>query len=489
MSLALFQELSQKYRFVPVDISFHADLETPITLFRKLVGDGLGYLLESVERGTVIGRYSFIGSDPLDFFRCPATAEAEGAAKEGTAKEGSDPLSKVKRWIADQQVAPLPTDAGLPPFYGGGVGYFGYDLTRHYERLPERAADDRQLPEASLMITRDTLIIDHLRHRCTLVHLAEAGDEQAYGRAQDHLMTTLERLRDAAPPMEQSANAIKEPLVMTSTFDQDAFCRAVEKCQDYIAAGDIFQVVLSQRFSMPLRAHPLNVYRALRSLNPSPYLFYLCLPEVTLAGSSPELLVRVAGDHVETHPIAGTRRRGKNDEEDARLAADLLADEKERAEHLMLVDLGRNDIGRVAQAGTVKVERFMEVENYSHVMHLVSQVTGKLAPEMDALDALRCVMPAGTLSGAPKIRAMEIIEELEPVRRGPYGGAVGYLGYDGTMDTCIAIRTVVMHRGRAEIQVGAGIVADSVPEAEYEETMNKARAMFEAMRQAEEVWA
>nr|WP_328793696.1 anthranilate synthase component I [Heliomicrobium undosum] len=500
-----FVRLSREHRYVPMWISFSTDEDTPITLYRKLAGEGLGYLLESVERGTVLGRYSYAGAEPLAFFSWPPEPSA-GA----TGATAGEPLKCVEQWLADLKVAPVPPNAGLAPFYGGPVGYFSYDLIRHYERLPEHSVDDRQLPEMMLMITRYTLIIDHLRHRGTLVLLAEAGDEAAYRYGQSQLAELLERLREPSSPLPVEAPAVmpaKTPAntaakagasgempvqstfaagnEMTSTFDRAGYCTAVERCKEYIAAGDAFQIVLSQRLTRPLRTHPLNVYRALRSLNPSPYLFYLNLPGMQVAGSSPEALIRVEGRRVETHPIAGTRPRGRDAEEDRRLAEELLADEKERAEHLMLVDLGRNDLGRVCQIGSVRVEQFMEVEHYSHVMHIVSRVAGELKPDVTALDALSCVMPAGTLSGAPKIRAMEIIDELEPVRRGPYGGAVGYLSFDGNLNTCITIRTVLMRDGKAQIQVGAGIVADSVPETEYEETMNKARALFEALAAAE----
>ncbi|KAB2954712.1 anthranilate synthase component I [Heliorestis acidaminivorans] len=483
-----FVELSKKYRYVPMHSTFSADLDTPITFFHKLTGDGLGYLLESVERGTVLGRYSFVGADPMAFFTWPPGDKAK--AKESTIEQ-KDPLAELKHWLEQLQVAPLSSEGELPRFYGGAVGYFAYDLIRYYERLPEKAVDDRSLPEANLMVTRYTLVIDHLRHKATLVYLAEAGDEEAYQYGKKQLQ---ERLQILQAQMQQATfeKAIQfaegagiDNSAMTSTFDQESFCQAVEKCKEYIADGDIFQVVLSQRFSRPLRVHPFNIYRSLRSLNPSPYLFYLNLPGLTMAGSSPELLVRAEGTELETHPIAGTRRRGKDEEADALLSEDLLNDPKERAEHLMLVDLGRNDIGRVSEMGTVKVDRFMEVEKYSHVIHLVSKVTGQLASDKTGLDALASVMPAGTLSGAPKVRAMEIIDELEPVRRGPYGGAVGYLGFDGNLDSCITIRTMVMHNGRVDIQVGAGIVADSVPISEYEETMNKARALLEALDRAE----
>lgn len=483
ITLNEFKRLSRNYRYIPLWTSFNADLETPITLFRKLAGEGLGYLLESVEGGTVLGRYSFAGADPLAFFTWPQNGFGEAENREG------DPMERVREWLDAMKVAPIASQAGLPRFYGGAVGYFAYDLIRYYERLPNHSVDDRGLPEMSLMVTRYTLMIDHLRHTGTLVYLADAGDEAAYhfGLAQlNHRLAELKGAPLPPPPMAGTdclqSEGRQEPV---STFDKEGFCQAVNKCKEYIAAGDVFQIVLSQRFSFPLRAHPFNVYRSLRSLNPSPYLFYLNLPGMQLAGSSPEALIRVEGNRVETHPIAGTRPRGKTPAEDLRLAEELVNDDKERAEHLMLVDLGRNDLGRVCRAGTVRVEKFMDVEHYSHVMHLVSRVAGELDSQMTALDALTRVLPAGTLSGAPKIRAMEIIDELEPVSRGPYGGAVGYLGFEGSLDTCIAIRTVVMHHQQADIQVGAGIVADSIPELEYEETMNKARALFEALAAAE----
>ena len=398
----------------------------------------------------------------------------------------------------------------LPRFVGGAVGYFSYETVCAFERLPRPEKRGYAMPEGLWQFVDTLLVFDHLRHKIkvlTHVHLDDPDLEGAYRRAATRIEALIERLRQPLPIHNQALPAsgrempdhtfsfvanydpwppdAPEPVAVASNVTRDEYMRRVEVAKEYIAAGDIFQVVPSQRFSRPVRVHPFAIYRALRTINPSPYMFYLHTPEGDLVGASPELLVRVEEGVVTTHPIAGTRRRGKDPEEDARLAQELLADEKERAEHLMLVDLGRNDLGRVSEPGTVRVSSFMEVEKFSHVMHLVSHVTGKLRSDMTALDALRAVFPAGTVSGAPKIRAMEIIAELEGEQRGVYAGAVGYVGFNGDLDTCIALRTMVVKDGIAYVQAGGGVVADSDPAAEYEESCNKAAALLRAIDAAE----
>jgi anthranilate synthase component 1 len=403
------------------------------------------------------------------------------------------PLEALRGLLRDFQPVRV---AGLPPFQGGAVGYLAYDMVRHMERLPSRTTDDLHLPDMVFMFTDTMLVFDNLRHRLLVIANAridgrdQAALDQAYDRAAVRIGMQLAKLARPARPPATLGLVPHGPLLalgeegFASTMDEPAFTEAVRQAKEFIAAGDAYQIVLSRRLDTPLPADPFTVYRALRTINPSPYLFYLRLGETTIVGSSPEVLVRLEDDRVEVRPIAGTSPRGATEERDRAIAEALLADPKERAEHVMLVDLGRNDVGRVATLGSVKVTEFMGIERYSHVMHLVSHVIGSLAPGKDALDVLQACFPAGTLSGAPKIRAMEIIDALEPTRRGPYGGAVGYISYAGTLDSCITIRTIVCHHGRASIQVGAGIVADSDPKAEWLETCSKARGLVLALRMA-----
>ncbi len=462
-----------------------ADLETPVSAYLKLHNNEPSFLLESVEGGERLGRYSFIGLQPSRIL----TVWRERA--ELVDGERQDTISVDRRAVADVLRSLLgdgpPAIAGLPRFTGGAVGYLGYDMVRDMERLPATAGDVLGLPEAVLLFCDVTVILDHLKHRLWIVAQAPVNGslERAQACAAARIEDVMARLQAPLPAASpQSAAAASQ--ASHSNLSRQEYEAAVRRAKEHIAAGDIFQVVLSRRLTRPTTAAPFAIYRALRRLNPSPYMFYLDLPgALRLVGSSPEVLVRLEGCMAEVRPLAGTRRRGGDDEQDAALAEELLADPKERAEHVMLVDLARNDLGRVCRFGSVSVPVLMDVERYSHVMHIVSSVTGDLAPGRDAFDLLRACFPAGTVSGAPKVRAMEIIEELEGTRRGPYAGAVGYFDYAGNMDVCITIRTIVMRGQTAYLQAGAGIVADSDPAREYEETENKLRAQELAIAMAE----
>jgi anthranilate synthase component 1 len=490
--LQTYTELAKAYDLIPVSREVLADLETPISVLMKLEREGPAFLLESVEGGERSARYSFLGFQPFALLTHQggrSRIELDGTVEEA---EG-DPLAHLERLLGRFRAYNPP---GLPRFWGGAVGSLGYDAVRYWERLPHGPQDDLAVPDALFMLPSLVVIFDRVRHKLTLVVSTRPGSDPvgAYRQAEALLDGVIKRLRGGLPgepghlgrrPAEREA--VKPPLPLRANWERSAFEEAVGRIKAYIEAGDAFQVVLSQRFETTVRARPLDIYRALRMLNPSPYLFYLSFGEIKLIGASPELLVRMENGRAYTRPIAGTRKRGATEAEDRALEAELLADEKERAEHLMLVDLGRNDLGRVCQPSSVQVTSFMRVERFSHVMHLVSDVEGKVAEGRTPFDLLRACFPAGTLSGAPKVRAMEIIDELEPSRRGPYGGAVGYFTFDReTMDTCICIRTVLLKGSRAYIQAGAGIVADSVPEREYEETINKAGALRRALELAEE---
>ncbi len=476
-----FDRRAREGNLVPVSCEVVADLDTPISAYLRLRDLPHPFLLESVEGGEKVARYSFLGAEPRLTLRAfPTHVEVvEGGA---TRRSGQDPLEAARAIL--QQYRPA-ADPSLPRFYGGLVGWFGYDLVRTIEHLPNRPPDDRGLPLCSLQLADAVMIFDHLRHRIRIVANAfvEEGAERAYRGAQRRIEAWLDRLRRPLP--EPAESGPLPPLAVRSNMTREQYLAAVRRCKEYIFAGDAFQIVLSQRFAGDVGAlDPFAVYRALRTINPSPFMFFLEGGEAALVGASPELLVRLEGDLVEMRPIAGTRRRGLTEDEDRQLAEELLADEKERAEHVMLVDLTRNDIGRIARYGTVRVSELMAVERYSHVMHIVSSVQGRLAPGRDALDVLRAVFPHGTVSGAPKVRAMEILDELEPTARGPYAGAVGYVGFGGALDTCIAIRTLVIMHGTAYAQAGGGIVADSDPSAEYDETINKAKVLIRAIEAA-----
>ncbi len=469
---------STEANLVPVYRDVAADLETPVSAFLKVARGDHSFLLESVEGGERLARYSFIGTEPYRVLRRGPYADPS---------EGSDPLQEIESELGRYRLARLQND--LPRFTGGAVGFLAYESIRHFEpRVPIAEADPQGIPEALFVFLDTILVFDHLRHTIKVVsHCHLDGDiESSYRQACrriDELVKRLTQPLPASPYPVEAAPAAPEPV--RSNVSREQYAANVEQAREYIVAGDVIQVVPSQRLTRRTAAHPFSIYRALRTVNPSPYMYYLAMGDAHIIGASPEMLVRVEEGEVETHPIAGTRRRGHSPEEDAALESELQADEKERAEHVMLVDLGRNDIGRVSQPGSVRVGDFMIVERYSHVMHLVSRVTGRLRPELSAYDALRACFPAGTVTGAPKIRAMEIIAELEPDRRGPYAGAVGYFDFSGNMDTAITIRTIVMKDGLAQIQAGGGVVYDSVPESEYQESLNKARALLTAIDRAE----
>jgi anthranilate synthase component 1 len=487
-----FRDLATRGNLVPVFAELAADLDTPLSAFLRLRPGSHAFLLESVEGGEKWARYSFLGTDPQMVLTAKGQRVTVRHADGRTETVGTaNPLEALRRVLARFTPVPVP---GLPRFQGGAVGFLSYDAVRHVERLPQLTRDDLRLPDGAFMLTDSLLVFDNFRHRLLVIANAhvERADPVALDRAYDEAAVKIGMLlaklgRPARPPAPLTL-ANTGPLAalgeegFTSTMDEATFTERVKAAKEYIAAGDAYQIVLARRLDTELRADPFTVYRALRTINPSPYLFFLRMGKMSVVGSSPEVLVRLEDGRVEERPIAGTHPRGATPEEDTRLAMAMQADPKERAEHVMLVDLGRNDVGRVARIGTVEVSEFMVVERYSHVMHLVSHVRGGLAPGKDAFDVLAACFPAGTLTGAPKIRAMEIIEELEPTRRGPYGGAVGYVSYGGNLDSCITIRTVVCHAGRASIQVGAGIVADSDPKAEWLETCSKARGMILALR-------
>jgi anthranilate synthase component I len=482
-----FLKLAEEGTVVPVIKRVLADLLTPVAAYLKIERlSPFSFLLESVEGGETVARYSFLGFDPHMIVRCRGgKVRIESAANEEVTDE---PMLKVLRRLSGRHIPVRPS--GTPPFVAGAVGYMSYDAVRWFERVPDDNPDDLGLEEAVMMFFSRLLVFDHVRHQIHLVaNVFTEGKtsdlESEYQRAIDDIEAVEARLEDPIEPLPRLADT--EGQRLRSNFSKESFERAVERAKEYISAGDIFQVVLSQRFEIGLKAHPFEVYRALRVVNPSPYMFYLKVQDRSIIGASPEMLVRATGRRLEYRPIAGTRPRGATDTEDILLGEEMRADEKEVAEHVMLVDLGRNDLGRVADYGSVEVTDLLIVERYSHVMHLVSMIKARLRAGFDRFDALAACFPAGTVAGAPKVRAMEIIDELEPTRRGIYAGAVMYLDYSGNLDSCIAIRTILTRNGRAYIQAGAGIVADSVPETEYFETVNKARAMLQAIEMAEKI--
>jgi anthranilate synthase component I len=481
-----FTKRAKEGNLIPVFREILADTETPVTALMKLEDRPHLFLLESVEGGEKWGRYSFLGTDLLATFRVrgdEVIIEENGAVR--GRPHGGDPLRFLKELLG--RYRPVPVE-GLPRFFGGAVGYLGYDMVRYFEKLPAATGGGVPTDDAVFVVTDSLVIFDNVRHTIKVVACAVTEGEDDLRPVYDKALRRIDAMTDllkAPRPGKPAAAARPDALPFHSNMTPDAFKSMVVKAKEYIVQGDIIQVVLSQRFQRDSAADPVDLYRALRHVNPSPYLFFLRLPEMHLIGSSPEVMVRLEEGIAELKPIAGTRRRGKTEQEDRRLADELLEDPKERAEHVMLVDLGRNDLGRIARIGSVQVGQLMAVERYSHVMHLVSDIRAQIAPQKDCFDVLKATFPAGTLSGAPKVRAMEIIAELEPSRRGPYGGAVGYFGYDGNMDFCITIRTMLMQDGKIFLQAGAGIVADSNPEAEYKETLGKAEGMVQAVRLAE----
>jgi anthranilate synthase component I len=484
--------LAGSYNVIPVVRRLLADTETPIRVFQQFSRDKRAFLLESVEGGVKWARYSFIGTDPFLVLRLKqGEVTLEQGGRTETLNTGN-PLRLIREKLRSYRSPALPE---LPPFTGGAIGFFGYDLLQYYEKkLPRHRTDDLNMDDMQFMFCDRIIVFDHLKQQVLVignVHVkdgsTDADIEAAYREAVRGIDDTILRLQQpvsqvvsrGAPPSDPDLGSI------SSNLTKEQFIANVEQAKEYIRAGDIFQVVLSQRFHIETEVDPLQVYRVLRTMNPSPYMYCLKLDDEMIVGTSPELLVKVDNGKVETRPLAGTRPRGRTPEEDESLEKELLADEKERAEHVMLVDLGRNDLGRVSKFGTVKVDSYMEVERYSHVMHIVSNVAGRLREDKDFFDAFLSCLPAGTLSGAPKLRAMQIISELEKEARGAYGGAIGYLGFSGNLNTCITIRTIIFKQGKAYVQAGAGIVWDSVPELEYEETVNKAKAMLKAIRSAE----
>lgn len=487
MSPETFSSYSQAgFNRIPVVREILADLDTPLSAYLRLADRPYTYLFESVQGGERWGRYSMIGLPAEEVIRLwgnrlQCLRVSDGAIQE---QELDDPIQWLESY---RQRFRAPEVAGLPRFNGGLVGYFGYDSVRYFEprlgRAPGR--DPLGVPDVTLMRSEELVVFDNLRGSLFLLVMADPAVPDALAVAERRLDVLEEKLQSGVPDRGARLVAgLLEPDDIRTEFSRDAFEASVARIREYILAGDVMQVVLAQRMSVPYNADPLSIYRALRYLNPSPYMFFLDLDETQVAGSSPEILTRVEQDRVTVRPIAGTRHRGRTPEEDLALEAELLADPKEQAEHLMLIDLGRNDVGRIAAAGSVRLTENMQVERYSHVMHIVSNVEGQLRAGMGPLDVLRATFPAGTLSGAPKIRAMEIIDELEPVKRGIYGGAIGYIGFNGEMDTAIAIRTGVIHGGRLYVQAGAGVVADSVPALEWQETLNKGRAVFAAVNMA-----
>ena len=486
-TLKEFKEKAKQGNLIPVHREILADMETPVSAFRKIDDGRYSFLLESVEGGEKWARYSFLGSRPEVIIRSrDRKVEVLRRGRTETRTFQRDPLEAIKDILSAYRPVP---DPGLPRFYGGAVGFLGFDVVRYFERMPERTKPGLDLPDVLFMLTDTLVIFDNVTHRIKVVsnaHVNGGSVTAAYRSAVKKIDAIVKKIK--GPGRRQASGGKRRAAkagTLRSNFTQAKYEQAVLKAKEYIRAGDIFQVVPSQRFETRIQVEPFEIYRALRLINPSPYMYFLRCGGATVVGASPEVMVRLEGNRIELRPIAGTRRRGASEEEDRALEQELLADPKERAEHIMLVDLGRNDVGRVSGMGSVHVSELMVIERYSHVMHIVSNVRGTIAPGSDAYDVIRACFPAGTVSGAPKIRAMEIIDELEPTRRGPYAGAVGYFGFSGNMDTCITIRTLVIKDGKAYIQAGGGVVADSVPALEYQETVNKAKAMMRAVEMAE----
>jgi anthranilate synthase component 1 len=496
--LTTFVSLALEHDFVPVYRRLLSDTLTPVTAFQLLDDGGPACLFESVIGGEKVGRYSFLAAKPVRRFcatrnQIEVTELPEGAA---TTSQSADPLDAFRSNF-HYRVANV---EGLPPFVGGAIGYASYDVVRYVESLPNPPQDDRGLPDLDFSFFHTLCVFDHVAKTITVVALADCREvhradqaAEAYRQVTRAVDDTIQKLSQPSSrnpsewnPDVWKAQIAEHPLEVTSNFTRESFEAAVRTCVEYIRAGDIFQVVPSQRFAVTTAVEPFEIYRSLRVVNPSPFMFFLRTPDCHLVGCSPEIMCRVSERTVTVRPLAGTRPRGRNPKEDKLLEQELLADPKERAEHVMLVDLGRNDVGRIAQFGSIELTEVMVVERYSHVMHISSEVQGRLREGLDAFDALKACLPAGTVSGAPKVRAMEIIDSIEPHRRGPYAGAVGYIDYRGNMDTCIALRTMVAKQGVVHVQAGCGVVADSDPRAEYEETLNKARALITAIELTEQ---
>ncbi|OGJ86102.1 MAG: anthranilate synthase component I [Candidatus Raymondbacteria bacterium RifOxyA12_full_50_37] len=479
------------YGVVPLSLEVYSDMETPITLFKRFQKNDYCFLLESVEGGEKWGRYSFLGRNPFLTVESRQGVSRIRNERTGVTSEVKGNPVETLHGILEKYRSPSGPD--LPRFNGGAVGFFGYDLIRYYECLPNTPKDDLMLPESHFMFTDEVLVCDHFKQKLHIIVNMHMGPDiqKQYNVAAQRIMEIYNEITSTrgtlagSPARPQKSGAGKQEY--TSNVSKEQFCANVTRAKEYIRNGDIFQVVLSQRLCVESKEDPFDVYRVLRVLNPSPYMYFLKFNNYYVVGASPEMLTRIEDSKVETCPIAGTRKRGQNPEQDDALALELLADEKELAEHRMLVDLSRNDLGRVCDFGTVQVKDPLHVERYSHVMHIVTNVNGRLRKDKTPFDALMSVLPAGTLSGAPKIRAMEIIDEMETVKRGTYGGAIGYLSFNGNLDSCITIRTILFKNNKAYVQSGAGIVADSVPETEYEETLNKARALLKALAEAGEI--
>ncbi len=495
-SLKEFTRLAKKGNLIPVFKEIMADLETPVSAFLKIKEGGYSYLLESVEQGEKLGRYSFLSSQPSMIFECKdggiyvSKYDSNKSKLDKRFINSRDPLSNLEEIMKQYKAVEI---KGLPRFYGGAVGYIGYDVVRSIESIPETNLSQFALSDAYFILTDNILIFDHIAHTIKIVscvhlenNLSKNGIRDIYNKACRKIERIISNLRSPIPYIKKTKKGLKKRLRVRSNFTKEQFEDIVRKAKRYVKKGDVIQVVLSQRFATDIRCDPFDIYRALRVINPSPYMYYLEMEDFKTIGSSPEILVRKDRDLVEVRPIAGTRQRGIDESEDNRLAEELIADGKERAEHVMLVDLGRNDLGRVSKYGTISVPELMVIEKYSHVMHIVSDVIGKIKKKFNSFDLLRACFPAGTVSGAPKVRAMEIIEELENVRRGPYAGAVGYFSFQGNMDMAIAIRTIFVKKKTAFFQAGAGIVNESIPSREYKETLNKAKAMLKAIEMAHE---
>lgn len=485
---AEFRRLAENHSVVPVYRRILSDTLTPVSAFARLRAGQWSFLFESVVGGEKVGRYSFLGAWPFLRFEAYGNhvSVTQGARQEKFT--AANPLAELNKWLAKYRAPHL---SGLPRFAGGAVGYAGYDVARYSERLPNPPRDDRNLPDLSFGFYDQMLVFDHVTKVAlviVLAHVDRADLRGCYDRAihrVDEIVTLLGTPTDKLEIADIPAKS-PPPAEYPANFSRDSFINAVEKCKEYIRAGDFFQIVISQRFELEITTAPFDIYRTLRVVNPSPFMVYLTTPEVALVASSPEIMVRVENGKITTRPLAGTRPRGESDAEDRRLADELLTDPKERAEHVMLVDLGRNDVGRVSDFATVELDDLMTVERYSHVMHITSNVTGQLRPGLSPLDALIACLPAGTVSGAPKVRAMQVIDEIEPHRRGPYAGAIGYIDFTGNMDTCIALRTLVLVGNKAYVQAGAGIVYDSDPASEYQETLNKAKVLIKAIEITEQ---